>query len=86
MAPKRRKRALAFKSAFVSVADAELGWSGARGGRTVTIVFRDGAGRKLGTLEISAARVRWWGPRDKLPYRVSSRDLDKMFRKWLYGR
>ena len=82
MAQKRRNKVLAIKSAFVSVAEAELGWSGARGGRTVTVVFRDGAGRKLGTLETSAARVRWWGPYDKLPYRVSSRDLDRMFRRW----
>lgn len=81
---KRKQKAPQFKSAYVSVSDAELGWSGPQGGRTVTIIFRDGQGGKLGTLEISAARVRWWGAKDKLPFKVSTRDLDDMFRKWYW--
>lgn len=87
MAKRRRKKRVSvqFKSARVSMSDVELGWSGPAGGRTVRVKFRDGAGRKLGELEISAAAVRWWGPHDKLPLKVSSRKLNDVFRKWCEG-
>ena len=81
--PKAKKRTeMEFKSAFVSLKDAELGWSGTQGGRTVRVIFRDGAGKKVGELQISSARVRWWGARDKLPIKVSSRSLDDLFLEW----
>jgi len=78
----KKRKEMEFKSAFVSLKDAELGWSGSQGGRTVRVIFRDGAGKKVGELWISSARVRWWGARDKLPIKVSSRRLDDLFLEW----
>src|SRR5580704_1294000 len=78
----RRHAPKEFKSAFVSMDSAELGWHGARGGRTTRIEFRDGRGQKVGELVISAARVRWWGARDKTPIVVSARSLDDLFWMW----
>jgi hypothetical protein len=82
MGKKRRKKRAPkqFKSAFVSVSDAELGWSGPTSGRTVTIVFYDGKEQKVGTLRISAAGVRWWGPHGKRCFEVRSTELDELFR------
>lgn len=71
-----------WKSAFLSLASAELGRHGTRGGRAATIEFFDGRGEKLGELRISAARVRWWGVRDKKPIIVSARRLDDLFWLW----
>lgn len=85
--PKKRrtkKQEMQFKSAFVSLSDAELGWSGLKGGRTVTVIFRDGQKRKVGTLQVSAARMRWWGAKDKYPFIISSRRVDELFKMW-YG-
>jgi hypothetical protein len=82
---KRKKpnhKKLEFKSAFVSVNDAELGWSGPKGGRTVRLVFRGGAGDKVGELQISAATLRWWGVRNKQPIEVSTKHLGDLFEAW----
>jgi hypothetical protein len=83
--PERRRRirrTIHPKSAFVTVQAAELGWSGSAGGRTVSVVFLNGQNRKIGQLEISAARLRWTPAKDKLPYVIKTTDLDHVFWKW----
>jgi len=42
------------------VRNVELGWSGSRGGRTIEFEFFDGT-RKLGTLQVGSAALRWNG-------------------------
>ena len=81
----KSKKKYEFKSAYVSVQTAELGWYGRQGGRTVTVTFRDGRDRKVGELTVSAARIRWWGARHRRPITVSSRHLDDLFVCWLSG-
>ena len=50
------------KSVRLNVMDAEIGWSGKYGGRTVEFDFYDddkGKVSKVGTLQISQAALRW---------------------------
>lgn len=84
MAKSRRtkRKPTEWKSAFLTLAGAELGRHGTRGGKTAMIDFFDGRGKKLGELRISASRVRWWGVRDKKPIMVSARDMDDLFWRW----
>lgn len=79
---KRKSRNPQFKEAYVSVSDAQLGWSGPQGGRTVSISFWDGEGYKLGALEVSAARLRWKAAKDKKPFSIDASEIDAMFRKY----
>ncbi len=82
MKPKKRRPSPHFTTAFVSMDEAELGRHGTSGGRTVSVVFRDGQGKKVGELRISAARVRWLRPSAKKPVVIPSTRLDELFSTW----
>ncbi len=82
MATKKRASKRKFKSAQVSISDADLGRHGARGGRTVTVIYYDGRDQRVGELRLSAAGVRWWGARDRKAVEVSASELDDLFINW----
>jgi hypothetical protein len=82
MAKTKKASRTKFQSAQVSLKRADLGWHGAKGGRTVTVIYYDGRDRKVGELRLSAARVRWWGARDRKAVVVSASDLDDLFIGW----
>ena len=69
---------MAIKHAVIAVRNLELGWSGSQGGRTVEFKFFDGK-RRIGTLQVSAAALRWRGARKQWSRIVRVGDLDSLF-------
>ncbi len=66
------------KYARFSIRRGELGWSGTKGGRTAQFEFWDGE-RKVGTLQVSEAALRWKSPYTRRWRRISVAHLDDLF-------
>ncbi len=71
---------MAEKTVLMVARKLELGWSGSKGGRTIEFVFKDGT-KKLGTLQVGAAALRWRGPYERnWRHRIPVAELDDLFR------
>lgn len=71
---------MAEKHVLMVARNVELGWSGSLGGRTIEFVFKDGT-KKLGTLQVGAAALRWKGPWERnWSRRIPVAELDSLFR------
>jgi hypothetical protein len=67
------------KTARFNVKGAEFGWSGKKGGRTVEFEFRDD-NKKIGTLQISGAAIKWKKARARSwEYDISVDKLNDLF-------
>lgn len=69
------------RNVLVSAKQLDLGWYGTDEGRTVRFEFF-ADGRRAGTLVVSAARIRWKGPRKEKGKIYKTTELDKIFRTY----
>ncbi len=69
------------KKAYIRVQGAELGWFGNTGGRIAEFEFRGENGRRIGTLQVSSARIRWRSAGETKWHWLSVKRLPKLFAK-----